>query len=111
MFKGLASVGMTAAAVLLATTTIAMAETSATPAQKVAATVSATPTPAPFSYKAYVRAYDFTRQNASNGFSKANQQSFNPGISLHGDYSFLGSGFKVGASYFYSNPLNNCQSS
>ena len=111
MFRRLAIVGMTAAAVLLGTTTIVLAETSATPAKQVAATVSATPTPSPFNFKAYVRAYDFTRQNASNGFSKANQQSFDPGISLHGDYNIMDSGFKVGASYFYSNPLNNCTSS
>ena len=112
MFRHLAFVGMTAAALLLGSTTFALAETKETPAKTVAATVSATPTPAPFNYKAYVRAYDFTRQNASNGFgTKANQQSFSPGISMHGDYSFNGTGFKVGATYFYSNPLNNCTTS
>lgn len=110
MFKPLAYVGMTLAAMVLGSTTISLAATSATPAKTVAATVTSTPKPSPFTFKGYVRAYDFTRQNSSSGFSKANQQSFSPGISLHGDYKFENSGFGIGATYFYSNPLNNCSS-
>ena len=111
MFTNLARLGLTVAAMVTATTTITLAETSATPATTVVAQASPAPkaTPSPFSYKGYIRAYDFTRQNASSGFSKANQQAFNVGINLHGDYKF-NPNWSVGASYFYANPLNNCTS-
>ncbi|HEX3466278.1 MAG TPA: OprD family outer membrane porin [Candidatus Elarobacter sp.] len=83
------------------------------PAQSPAA-AAATPTPAPkpapnpFSFRGYVRAYDFTRLNAIRGVSAVNQQSIEPGISLHGDYRFGTSPISVGASYLYASPLNGC---
>ena len=102
------------ATMVLAGTSFALAETSATPATTVIAQASpaaaATPTPDPFSYKGYVRGYYFTRQNAS-GYNKTgtvNQATFNAAISLHGQYTFENSGFSVGATYLYANPLNNC---
>jgi hypothetical protein len=108
----LARIGMGLAAMVLAGTTFALAETSATPASTKVAQASPAPTatPNPFSYRGYVRAYDFTRQNAyngPNGTGKVNQQSFNAALSLHGDYNF-GGGFDIGASYLYANPLSNC---
>lgn len=102
--------GMAVAAMVMATTTITLAETSATPASTVVAQASPAPkaTPNPFSYKGYIRAYDFTRQNASGGVTnQLNQQSFNAALSLHGDYTFSPN-WKIGASYLYANPLNNC---
>jgi hypothetical protein len=105
-----ARVGIGAAVMTLSLTTFGLAETTATPAPKaVAQAGSSTKDHAnPFSYRAYVRAYDFTRQNAFGGHSAANQQSFSTAIGLHGDYSFLGSGFDVGASYLYATPFGSC---
>lgn len=112
MFTKLARIGVGLAALVLAGTTFALAETSATPASTTVAQESPAPkaTPNPFSYRGYVRAYDFTRQNAytgAGGAGKVNQQSFNAALSLHGDYNF-GGGFGVGASYLYANPLGSC---
>jgi hypothetical protein len=112
----LARAGLAAAVMVLAATAFTLAETTATPAPKKVAQASASPTPSPnpLTYRGYVRAYDFTRQNAYSAFgkagpgSKANQQSENNAISLHGDYAVESSGFDVGASYLYANPLNNC---
>jgi len=82
-------------------------------------TPSATPAPRPtastnpFSFRGYVRLYDFTRQNASSGIGGAglvNQQSIEPGVSLHADYRLGKSGFSVGGSYLYATPLNGCAS-
>jgi hypothetical protein len=105
------------AAIVLAGTGVALAETSATPATKTTVVSQASPAPSaspnPFNWRGRIRAYDFTRQNAyngTNGTGKANQQSFNASIDLHGDYSFVGSGFNVGATYLYANPFNNCTS-
>ena len=96
------------AALVIGSTTLSLAATSATPAKTVAAASPApTATPNPFSYRGYVRAYDFTRQNAYNGHSAANQQSFNAALNLHADYA-LGQGFTLGGSYLYANPLNGC---
>ena len=71
--------------------------------------------PNPFTYHGYIRAYDFTRQNAYSSYGvpsgvggKANQSSENNAISLSGNYAFSGSGFSVGASYLYANPFNQC---
>lgn len=79
-------------------------------------TPAATPAPKatanPLSYRGYVRLYDFTRQNASTGIGGAgatNQQSIVPALSLHADYRLGDSGFSIGGSYLYSNPLNNCE--
>lgn len=119
MFTKLARLGMGLAAMVLAGTTFALAETSATPATNAVAQASPAPkaTANPFSYKGYIRAYDFTRQNASGGlnakgaplFPGPNQQSFNAAISLHGEYKFNDSTY-VGASYLYANPLTSCDS-
>ncbi len=112
MFTKLARIGVVLAAIVLAGTSFALAETTATPASTKVAQASPEPSssPNPFSYRGYVRAFDFTRQNAYGGHSAVNQQSFNAAISLHGDYQFLGSGFDIGASYLYANPLSNCVS-
>ena len=85
----------------------AHAQTAPTPAP------SPKPTPNPFSYRGYVRAYDFFRTNASTlpgGAGQVNQQSFNAALSLHGEYKLPASGFTVGASYLYANPFNGCSS-
>lgn len=73
---------------------------------------TATPPSRAFTLSGKVRAFDFTRQNASSsvqgGANKAvNQQSFNIGIALHGEYRF-DPHLSAGATYFYANPLNAC---
>lgn len=100
------------AAMLLVGTAFASAETSATPAANVVAQASPEPSssPNPLSYKGYFRGYYFTRQNASANKSAVNQASFNAAVSLSGQYTFRDSGFSVGATYLYANPLNNCSS-
>ncbi len=112
MITTIARLGLCVAFLVAATNSFASAETTATPAItsiKVAqAAPTAKKTPAPFSYRGYVRAYDFTRQNASGSTPGVNQQSFNAALNLHGDYRFTDSGLSVGASYLYANPLNNC---
>ena len=64
--------------------------------------------------------YYFTRQNATNNpgtqfnFSPGakymsngvNQATWNSGIALHGDYNFPNSGWDVGGTYFYANPMD-----
>jgi outer membrane porin, OprD family len=65
----------------------------------------------PFTVRGYVRAYDFTRQNASGFPSTAgtlNQQSLSLATSLHLEYRIFDSGFSLGGSYLYANPLNGC---
>ncbi len=118
-------VGITAA-MLVAGTSFALAETKATPAPKAATTVAQTdaatkPTPDPFTYSGFIRAYYFTRQNATNnpgtqfnfstnkcpsGGSCVNQASFNSAIDLHADYHFLGGPWSIGGSYFYAQPFS-----
>src|SRR5579875_3138317 len=111
---------MIAAAVVLATTTFALAETTATPAPATVAQESpaplSSPTPNPLSISGYFRSYYFTRQNASNNpgtqfnftpgakyvSNGVNQASWNSAIDLHGDYNFANSGFYVGAGYLYA---------
>jgi hypothetical protein len=69
------------------------------------------PTSDPLTVRAYVRGYDFTRQNASTGVGGANQvnqQSSSAALSLHADYRLGDSPFTVGGSYLYSNPLGKC---
>ncbi len=117
VFTKLARIGVVLAAMVLAGTTFALAETSATPASSKVAQASPEPTatPNPFSYRGYIRAYDLTRQNAysgTNGTGKVNQQSFLPGISLHAEYNYNQGvpGLGLGATYMYANPLNNCVS-
>jgi hypothetical protein len=109
-----------AAAAVLASTSYALAETKATPVsgKTVAqAAPAATPTPDPFTYRGSVRAYYFTRQNATNypgvqwnpakyNANAVNQASFNDGIDLHADYHFAGGGWFVGGGYFYGNPMD-----
>lgn len=117
MITKLTRVGLAAALMVLAATTFALAETTATPAPKSVAQASPAPTasPNPLSYHGYVRAYDFTRQNAYSGYGvpngpggKANQSSENNAISISAAYKFLGSGFSAGGSYLYANPFNSC---
>ena len=117
MLTKLARVALTAAVIVLAATTFSLAETTATPASKTVAQASPAPTasPNPFTYRGYARAYDFTRQNAYNGYGvpsgpagKANQSTESNAIGLHADYHFNPSGFYVGGSYVYANPLNQC---
>ena len=79
-------------------------------AQTRAPSPHATATPNPFAYTGYVRSYYFTRQNASNGVHLANQASWNTALNLHGSYNFANSGFSLGATYLYANPLNQCGS-
>ncbi len=116
MLTNFLRVGMAAAAIVLATTTLAPAETSATPVKPaVVAQASPAPTssPNPFTYRGYVRAYYFTRQNATaqkGGTGQTNQASFAPAISLHGEYKFGSSPISVGATYLYASPLNGCTS-
>jgi hypothetical protein len=116
---------MIAATMVLASTSFALAETSATPATNGTSVAQASPaptaTPNPFSYSGYVRSYYFTRQNASNnpgtqwdtGKSSAsnalNQASWNNAFSLHADYNFTGGGWYVGGSYLYANPTGSCE--
>jgi hypothetical protein len=78
------------------------------------------PTPNPLTLGGYLRSYYFTRQNASNNpgaqfnftpgakYSTAgvNQATWNTGIALHGDYNFPGSGWHVGGTYLYANPMD-----
>ncbi len=119
MLTKLARVGLTAAVMVLAATSLSLAETTATPVYNTLPTVAQAaptpkPTPNPFTYHGYIRVYDFTRQNAYSAYggpgpgSKANQSSENQAISLSAAYKFLGSGFSVGGSYLYANPFNNC---
>lgn len=76
------------------------------------------PTPNPFVFNGYVRAYYFTRQNASDNpgeryspskysYNAINQASFEAALSLHAAYNFLG-GFGLGASYLLADPLGTC---
>jgi hypothetical protein len=67
----------------------------------------------PFSFRGYLRVYDFTRQNASTGFGGAgqtNQQSIEPAISVHGDLRLNNSNFTAGGTYLYATPFNGCAS-
>jgi hypothetical protein len=78
------------------------------------------PTPNPVTLGGYLRSYYFTRQNASNNpgaqfnftpgakysSTGVNQASWNTAIALHGDYNFPGSGWHVGGTYFYANPID-----
>ncbi len=83
-------------------------------ANAVAATPPPKPTPPPaFTYSGFVRAYYFTRQNASGypqTFKAVNQATFNTAMSLHGQYTFENGPITIGGTYFYANPLNGCPS-
>jgi hypothetical protein len=119
----LSRVVLTMATVVLASTSFALAETPATPVPKTTvaqAEPAATPTPNPFTYRGTIRAYDFTRQNASNypgvqfnsspgakyNSNAVNQASFDASVDLHADYHFAGGGWYVGGGYFYGNPFD-----
>jgi hypothetical protein len=111
---------MMAATIVLASTSFALAETSATPVSTktvAQAEPAATPTPNPFTYRGSIRAYDFTRQNATNypgvqwnpakyNSNAVNQASFDAAVDLHADYHFAGGGWYVGGGYFYGNPFD-----
>jgi hypothetical protein len=78
------------------------------------------PTPNPLTIGGYFRSYYFTRQNASNNpgtqfnftpgakynSNGVNQASWNSAIAPHADYNFPNSGWIVGGTYFYSNPID-----
>src|ERR1700736_2806767 len=69
--------------------------------------------PPPLSFRGFVRAYDFTRQNASTGIGGAgqvNQQSIELGLGLHADYHFANTPLTAGASYMFATPTNGCTS-
>lgn len=90
----------------------------ATPPAIVAqASPAPTPTPASFIISGYLRAYDFTRQNASNNLGEqyspakyndnaVNQQSFEAAVSMHVAYNV--DGFSVGGTYLFADPLGPC---
>jgi hypothetical protein len=93
--------GLIACALFFTLSNGAFAQT-ATPSPK------PTATPKPFSYSGYVRAFYFTRQNASGylkGTGQIDQASFNAAIKLHGEYAFARSPWSVGATYVYADPL------
>ena len=78
------------------------------------------PTPNPLTLGGYLRSYYFTSQQASNNpgtqfnFSPGakyvsngvNQATWNTALALHGDYAFPNSGFDVGGTYLYANPMD-----
>ncbi|MGB6952232.1 MAG: OprD family outer membrane porin [Candidatus Cybelea sp.] len=78
------------------------------------------PTPNPLTVGGYFRSYYFTRQNASNNpgtqfnFSPGakynsngvNQATWNSAIAPHADYAFANTGWDIGASYLYANPMD-----
>jgi hypothetical protein len=99
-----------AAATFAAGSGSASAQSSPTPA----------PTATPLTVSGFFRSYYFTRQNASNNpgarfnftpgakyvSNGVNQASLNDAIDLHADYRFPASGWYVGGTYLYANPLN-----
>ncbi|HZY95574.1 MAG TPA: copper amine oxidase N-terminal domain-containing protein [Candidatus Cybelea sp.] len=89
------------------------------PQETVAPPPPPSPTPFPVSIHGYVRSFYFTRQNASNNpgaqfnFSESkyssagvNQATWNSAIALGGDYNFPNSGWDIGGTYLYANPIN-----
>lgn len=90
------------------------------PAETVAPPPLASPTPNPLKLGGYFRSYYFTRQNASNNpgtqfdftpgakynNNAVNQATWNSAIAVHGDYNFPDSGWHVGGTYLYANPLD-----
>jgi hypothetical protein len=78
------------------------------------------PTPNPWHLGGYFRSYYFTRQNASNNpgaqynftpgakysSTGVNQATWNSAISLHADYAFPNSGWDIGGTYLYANPMD-----
>jgi hypothetical protein len=115
--------GLAAVAIVLASTSFALAETKATPAAKKTVVAQAetapTPTPNPLTVRGYFRSYYFTRQNATNNpgtqfnFSPGakynangvNQASLNNAVMLHADYQLPFAGWYVGGSYFLAEPF------
>jgi len=83
---------------------------------------SATPSPParaslspvnPLTLGGYFRAYDFTRQNASNlpgGAGQVNQQSIELGLGLHAGYAVPNTPFSAAASYLVAVPTDGCGS-
>ena len=71
-----------------------------------AATPDPAPSPKALHVSGFVRAYDFTRQNAAGS---ANQASFNSALDLNATYRFARS-WSVGGSYLYANPFDGCAS-
>ena len=130
MFTSIARVALVAVAMVIASTSFALAETKATPAPKttkVAQTVaqdSATaplPTPDPLTLSGFFRSYYFTRQNATgypgtqlnfttlkcpSGGTCVNQASWNNAIDLHAEYKFGSTPWSIGGTYFYAQPFN-----
>jgi hypothetical protein len=107
---------LAAVAVLVgASAAFASAATSATPTANVVAQANPVPTATPkprWTYRGTIRAYDFTRQNATSSKqdsadTQINQQAFNLGIAPHVDYNFS-QNLSVGATYWYLNPYSGC---
>jgi len=81
------------------------------PGQSVLAAPASPAAPKQLNLSGFFRAYDFTRQNASNlpgGAGQVNQQSIELGLGLHADYTFGTSPFSVGATYLYAAPTDGC---
>lgn len=90
------------------------------PPPEVTAAPPPKPTPNPLTLGGYFRSYYFTRQNATNNpgtqfnFSSGakynsngvNQATWNSAIAVHGDYNFPDSGWHVGGTYLYANPMD-----
>jgi len=77
-------------------------------AQKSNLTPRATATAKPISFTGYVRAFSFTRQNATSypkGIGQINQAAFNAAIKLHAEYGFGTTPWSVGATYVYASPF------
>ena len=116
MLNRFESIAITVALLVLANTSFALAETKATPVPNLVA--QATPSPSPtkkpgLTWRVPIRAYDFTRQNASNTGQNAankaiNQWGFNLGILPHVEYDNIWKGLLAGVTYVYANPLNGC---
>jgi hypothetical protein len=95
-------------------------EASPAPEETVAPPPPPSSTPNPLKVGGYFRSYYFTRQNASNNpgtqfnftpgakynSNGVNQASWNSAIAPHADYAFGSTGWDLGATYFYANPIN-----
>jgi len=69
------------------------------------ASPKATPTPRPFAYNGYVRAFYFTRTNRFQNPGNPNRAALNFGGKLHGEFHFARTPFTIGASYFGADPF------
>lgn len=103
-----AAIAFASAVALTATPSRAQVSPNASPIPTASPVPRVTPSPDPLSFRGYLRIYDFTRQNAIPGVKAVNQQSIEPGLSLHADYRFGSSPISIGGSYLYATPFNGC---